>query len=178
MKPAYAVVFLWCPLAEETPLVKHWIGSGELWQVCMRSVDGWEVDSVASLVSRVQLLEEPVEEVAVAQTALEFRDLLDRDGHFLRMLGFQGVAFPREAEAALVEIDCGLAGLGLADEGFPVQAGPVFQSGDMVPTGKDQLAPVYSILLFISHLPSDSSQVPETRILSFHPGLLFDSSSD
>lgn len=142
MKSVYVVVLLWCPLAQEAHVVKHWIRSGELRQVCMRGVDGWEVDCVASLMSHVQLLEEPVEEVAVAQTVLEFRDLLDRDGHFLRMLAFQGVAFPREAEAALVEIDCGLACLGLADESFPVQAGPVFQSGDMVQAGKDNFAPL------------------------------------
>ena len=60
----------------------------------MGSVDGWEVDSVASFMSRMEFLEEPVEEVAVAQTVLEFRDLLDGDCHFLKMLGFQAIAFP------------------------------------------------------------------------------------
>ena len=76
-----------------------------------------------------------------------------------------------------MEIDCGLAGLGLADEGFPVQTGPVFKFRDMVRTRKYQFTSVYSILLFIFRLPFDSSQFPGTHILSFLRGLLFDSSS-
>lgn len=38
------------------------------------------------VLDEVQLVEEPVEEVAVAEGAVELRDLLNRDCHFLRVL--------------------------------------------------------------------------------------------
>ena len=114
----------------------------------MRNVDGWEVDCEASLVSELQFVEEPVEEVFVAEAPLEFRDLLSRDAHFLRVLVFEGIAFPGEAEAALVEVDCRLAGLGFADEGFPVQTGPFFELGDVNRVRRGEFAPLKQILLF------------------------------